>query len=51
MGFLQDCEKFMEQNMRKKEFDNLYACNKLKQENTTNNKMKKIINKIMMILD
>lgn len=30
---------------KKKEFDNLYACNKLKQENTTNNKVKKIINK------
>lgn len=44
MGFLQDCEKFMEQKIekkKKKEFDNLYACNKLKQENTTNNKMKK----------
>lgn len=26
---------------KKKEFDNLYACNKLKQENTTNNKVKK----------
>lgn len=48
MGFLQDCEKFMEQKIEKKkekEFDNLYACNKLKQENTTNNKVKKIINK------
>lgn len=44
MGFLQDCEKFMEQKIekkKKKEFDNLYACNKLKQENTTNNKVKK----------
>lgn len=32
--------------LRKKEFDNyIYARNKLKQENTTNNKVKKIINK------